>query len=87
MLSMVWMVLIKPRITRLTWFYRPEYAAYGWIVPDQEPARLPTIQGSSDSDADNRIIRCHENAGRAAGATGWLVKPFDPQKLVEVVER
>ena len=23
--------------------------------------------------------------GRAAGATGWLVKPFDPQKLVEVV--
>ncbi|MDO8787760.1 MAG: response regulator [Sulfuritalea sp.] len=23
--------------------------------------------------------------GRAAGATGWLVKPFDPLKLVEVV--
>ena len=23
--------------------------------------------------------------GRAAGATGWLVKPFDPQKLIEVV--
>ena len=22
--------------------------------------------------------------GRAAGATGWLVKPFDPQKLIEV---
>jgi two-component system, chemotaxis family, chemotaxis protein CheY len=26
-------------------------------------------------------------AGRAAGATGWLVKPFDPQKLLEVVKK
>jgi two-component system chemotaxis response regulator CheY len=24
-------------------------------------------------------------AGRAAGATGWLVKPFDPAKLIEVI--
>lgn len=24
--------------------------------------------------------------GRAAGATGWLVKPFDPKRLVEVVK-
>lgn len=23
--------------------------------------------------------------GRAAGATGWLVKPFDPTKLIEVI--
>ncbi len=23
--------------------------------------------------------------GRAAGATGWLVKPFDPGKLLEVI--
>ena len=23
--------------------------------------------------------------GKAAGATGWLVKPFDPAKLVEVI--
>ena len=28
-----------------------------------------------------------KQAGRAAGATGWLVKPFDPVKLVEVVGR
>jgi two-component system chemotaxis response regulator CheY len=26
-------------------------------------------------------------AGKAAGATGWLVKPFDPQKLLEVVKK
>ncbi|MBL8446520.1 MAG: response regulator [Zoogloeaceae bacterium] len=25
--------------------------------------------------------------GRAVGATGWLVKPFDPQKLIEVVKK
>jgi len=25
--------------------------------------------------------------GRAAGATGWLVKPFDPQKLLDVVKK
>jgi two-component system, chemotaxis family, chemotaxis protein CheY len=25
--------------------------------------------------------------GRSAGATGWQVKPFDPNKLIEVVEK
>ena len=25
--------------------------------------------------------------GRAAGATGWLVKPFDPATLLEVVQK
>jgi two-component system chemotaxis response regulator CheY len=28
-----------------------------------------------------------KQAGRAAGATGWLVKPFDPNRLIEVVGR
>ena len=26
-----------------------------------------------------------KQAGRSAGATGWLVKPFDPAKLIEVI--
>ncbi len=26
-----------------------------------------------------------KQAGRAPGATGWLVKPFDPTKLIEVI--
>lgn len=26
-----------------------------------------------------------KHAGREAGATGWMVKPFDPAKLVEVI--
>lgn len=25
--------------------------------------------------------------GRAAGANGWLVKPFDPNRLIEVVKK
>jgi len=25
--------------------------------------------------------------GRAAGATGWMVKPFDPQRLVDIVRK
>jgi len=25
--------------------------------------------------------------GRAAGATGWIVKPFDPEKLLHVVKQ
>lgn len=28
-----------------------------------------------------------KQAGRTAGATGWLVKPFDPPKLLEVVKK
>lgn len=28
-----------------------------------------------------------KQAGRAAGATGWLVKPFDPARLIEVVRK
>jgi len=26
-----------------------------------------------------------KDKGRAAGATGWIVKPFDPQKLLAVI--
>ena len=28
-----------------------------------------------------------KQAGRGAGATGWLVKPFDPAKLIEVIRK
>ncbi len=28
-----------------------------------------------------------KHAGRAAGATGWLVKPFDPQRLIDVIRK
>jgi two-component system chemotaxis response regulator CheY len=28
-----------------------------------------------------------KQAGKGAGATGWLVKPFDPVKLIEVIKK
>lgn len=28
-----------------------------------------------------------KSQGKAAGATGWIVKPFDPQKLLDVVKK
>lgn len=28
-----------------------------------------------------------KNAGREAGATGWIVKPFNPEKLLAVVKK
>lgn len=28
-----------------------------------------------------------KNQGRAAGASGWLTKPFDPEKLIAVVKK
>jgi two-component system chemotaxis response regulator CheY len=28
-----------------------------------------------------------KSQGRAAGANGWLVKPFDPERLIEVVKK
>jgi two-component system chemotaxis response regulator CheY len=28
-----------------------------------------------------------KQAGRAAGATGWMVKPFDPVKLIAVIKK
>ena len=28
-----------------------------------------------------------KQAGKAAGSTGWLVKPFDPNRLIEVIQK
>jgi two-component system chemotaxis response regulator CheY len=41
------------------------------------PILMLTTEASDDMKAQ----------GKAAGATGWLVKPFDPQKLLDVVKK
>lgn len=28
-----------------------------------------------------------KDAGREAGATGWIVKPFDPEKLISIIQK
>jgi len=46
-----------------------------------EYARVPILVLTTESSDDMKA------QGRAAGATGWLVKPFDPKRLVDVVRR
>jgi two-component system chemotaxis response regulator CheY len=41
------------------------------------PILILTTEGGDDKKAD----------GRAAGATGWIVKPFSPDKLLQVVSK
>lgn len=41
----------------------------------------PILVLTADTSADIR------QRGRIAGATGWLLKPFDPAKLVEVITK
>jgi two-component system chemotaxis response regulator CheY len=41
------------------------------------PILILTTEGGDDKKA----------AGRAAGATGWIVKPFAPDKLLQVVAK
>lgn len=32
-------------------------------------------------------LAAKKEAGKAAGATGWIVKPFDPEKLLQTVAK
>lgn len=42
---------------------------------------VPILILTTESGADMKA------KGKAAGATGWLVKPFDPERLVDVVRK
>jgi two-component system chemotaxis response regulator CheY len=42
---------------------------------------IPIIMLTTESQADKKM------AGKAAGATGWIVKPFKPEKLLAVVKK
>jgi two-component system, chemotaxis family, chemotaxis protein CheY len=41
----------------------------------------PILMLTTESNPEKKL------EGKAAGATGWLVKPFDPDKLVATVQR
>ena len=42
---------------------------------------VPVLILSTDDDPDLK------QAARGAGATGWLTKPFEPQRLLEVIRK
>ena len=42
---------------------------------------IPILMLTTESGDDMKA------KGRAAGATGWLVKPFDPKRLLEVIAK
>ena len=42
---------------------------------------VPIIMLTTESGEDMK------SRGRAAGANGWMVEPFDPKRLVEVVKK
>jgi two-component system chemotaxis response regulator CheY len=44
-------------------------------------AKVPILMLTTESSDEMK------SKGRAAGANGWLVKPFDPQRLIEVVKK
>jgi two-component system chemotaxis response regulator CheY len=48
---------------------------------DPKYRAVPILMLTTEGDADKKA------EGRAAGATGWLVKPFNPEKLVELANR
>ena len=69
------------------------------VLTDQNMPRLDGIQltrklrGTTAFKSTPILILTTESsdqmkqAGREAGATGWLVKPFNPAKLIEVIRK
>ena len=41
----------------------------------------PILMLTTESQEDKKI------AGRRAGATGWIVKPFDPMRFIAVIQK
>ena len=62
----------------------PRLDGFGFIEGVRQNDRdraIPILVLTTESDAEKK------NRAREAGATGWIVKPFDPSKLIAAIER
>jgi two-component system chemotaxis response regulator CheY len=62
----------------------PRMDGFGFIEAvrlDADRRAIPILVLTTESDAEKK------NRARQAGATGWIVKPFNPVKLVDAVRR
>jgi two-component system chemotaxis response regulator CheY len=62
----------------------PNMDGFGFIEAVRRDVRrngTPILVLTTESDAEKK------QRARNAGATGWIVKPFDPVKLVDAVRR
>jgi two-component system chemotaxis response regulator CheY len=57
------------------------YEVIRQLRQDPRHKTTPIIVLTTESDADKR------NIARSAGATGWMVKPFDPEGLIAVINK
>jgi two-component system chemotaxis response regulator CheY len=62
----------------------PRLDGFGFIEAlrrDVDRRGLPVLVLTTEADAEKK------SRAKAAGATGWIVKPFDPVKLVDAIRR
>jgi two-component system chemotaxis response regulator CheY len=62
----------------------PRMDGFGFIEAvrkDEMRRAMPVLVLTTEIDAEKK------NRARAAGATGWIVKPFDPVKLIAAIRR
>ena len=62
----------------------PKMDGFGFIEAVRQDAQyraIPILVLTTESDDEKKL------RARRAGATGWIVKPFDPAKLIAAVRR
>jgi two-component system chemotaxis response regulator CheY len=62
----------------------PRLDGFGFIEGVRSGSRhraVPILVLTTESDAAKK------EKARSAGATGWIIKPFDPEKLVSAIRR
>jgi two-component system, chemotaxis family, chemotaxis protein CheY len=51
------------------------------VRADEKHKFVPILMLTTEGDDSKK------QEGKSAGATGWIVKPFNPQKLIDVVKK